>query len=64
MNSASLNDIGITVAGILGMLVFYWIGKKAYDEKSSKKDARSGKEKSCGEHGEGVVGENRQKSLY
>ena len=28
MNVAMLNDIGITLAGILGIALFYWLGKK------------------------------------
>ena len=28
MNVAMLNDIGITLAGILGVALFYWLGKK------------------------------------
>ncbi len=39
MDLAALNDAGITLCGLLGVAVFYFVGKREVDEKK-KEDAK------------------------
>ena len=32
MDVGTLNDIGITLAGVIGVALFYFIGKKSFDK--------------------------------
>lgn len=37
MDVQTLNEVGITLAGILGMALFYWIGKKNAQKRSKQR---------------------------
>ncbi len=39
MDLAALNDAGITLCGLLGVALFYFIGKREVDDKT-KEDAK------------------------
>ncbi|MBR4746331.1 MAG: hypothetical protein IK061_02875 [Desulfovibrio sp.] len=45
MDVGTLNDIGITLAGVIGVALFYFIGKKSFD----KDQRRQGSGKKSGQ---------------
>ncbi len=46
MYLVSLNDAAITICGILGIGVFYWIGKKHREENGDDDDGNGNKKNS------------------